>query len=304
VTYAYRICGLRVASEMDLPGAIPVAPDDAHPEVTIRLTSLPEALEAATETGPNWQLAGDCLLLHVPRLARYLITGGHSIEVELAPGATAHDASAFVLGTSFGILLHQRGALVLHGSAVARDGVAFAICGHSGAGKSTLAAALCEAGFDFVTDELCVVSLDQAKRPLVTADGRQLRLWRETMEKLELVARQGASVREGFQKYLVEPPVTAKAPPRLAAVYVLRESRPPLVDGIEQLATPDAMRMLDFEAYRPGLRARLGSKPAMLAQGVAMLRHAKVFRLVQPRGFEHLDATVARLRAHWEQRVR
>ena len=61
------------------------------------------------------------------------------------------------------------------------------------------------------------------------------------------------------------------------------------------------MRTLDFEAYRPGLRARMGSRPAMLAQGAGMLRHTKVFRLVRPRSFERLDATVASLSEHWEQ---
>jgi hypothetical protein len=301
VTWAYRICGLRVASELELPGAIPVAAESAAADVTVRLARLPEALDEAAERGPNWQLADDRLLLLVPRLARYLITGGHTIEVELAPGATAHDASAFVLGTSFGILLHQRGALVLHGAAVARAGSAIAICGRSGAGKSTLAAALCDAGFDFVTDDLCVVALDAAKRPVVAPDGRQLKLWRESLDQLEIAPRQGAAVRAGFEKYFVEPQVVAKVAPRLAAIYVLRESRPPLVDGITPLTTPDAMRALDFEAYRPAFRAKLGSRPAMLAQGAAMLRYAKVFRLVCPRGFDRLDATVASLTRHWEQ---
>jgi hypothetical protein len=300
VTYAYRICGLRVASEIDLPGAIPLANDDAPPEVTIRLARVLEGLEEVTESGPNWQMAGDSLLLHVPRLARYLIKGGRSIEVELAPGATEHDASAFMLGTSLGILLHQRGALVLHGAAVARAGSAIAICGRSGAGKSTLAAALCHVGFEFVTDDLCAVELDAAQRPVVEPDGRRLKLWRDSMEKLELVASQGVAVREGFEKYLFAPPAVAKAAPRLAAIYVLRESRPPRPDGIAPLSTPDAMRMLDVEAYRPGLRARLGSKPAMLGQGAAMLCHARVFRLVYPRNFDQLDVTVATLRQHWE----
>jgi hypothetical protein len=304
VTYAYRICGLRVASEIDLPGAIPLAHDDAHPEVTIRLARVPEGLEEVTESGPNWQMAGDSLVLHVPRLARYLIKGGRSIEVELAPGATARDASAFMLGTALGILLHQRGALVLHGAAVARAGSAIAICGRSGAGKSTLAAALCHAGFEFVTDDLCAVGLDAAGKPVVEPDGRRLKLWRDSMEKLELVASQGAAVREGFEKYFFAPPAVAAAAPRLAAIYVLRESRPPRVDGIAPLTTPDAMRILDVEAYRPGLRAKLGSKPAILAQGAALLRHAEVFRLVCPRSFEDLDATVARLSRHWEQLAR
>jgi hypothetical protein len=304
LAYAYRISGLRVASEIELPGASATPHGDAGTDVTIRLARLPEALEEVAERGPNWEMADDRVLLSVPRLARYLISGGHSIEIELAPGATARDATAFLLGTSLGILLHQRGDLVLHGAAVAREGSAIAICGRSGAGKSTLAAAFCHAGFDFVTDDLCVVTLDAENKPVVEPDGRQLKLWRQSMERLQLAPHEGSAVREGFEKYFVEPQAVAKAAPRLAAIYVLRASRPPRVDGIEALATPDAMRTLDFEAYRPGLRAKMGSKPAMLAQGASMLRHTKVFRLVRPLGFEQLDATVATLSRHWEQLIR
>jgi len=299
-TYAYRICGLDVASAIELPGAIPRAGDvPAGAEVEIRLARLPEALDDAAERGPNWELAGDRLLLRVPRLARYLVTGGRRIEVELATGATPRDAAAFVLGATFGILLHQRGALVLHGAAVARSGAAIAICGRSGAGKSTLAAALCDAGFDFVTDELCAIGLDDAQRPVVEPDGRRLKLWRDTLGHLGPAAIQGPAVRDGFEKYFVAPPTALSTAPRLAAIYVLRESRPPLADGIEPLAAPDALRMLDFEAYRPSLRAKLGSRPAMLAQGAGLLRHVRVFRLAYPRDFERLRATAASLIEHW-----
>jgi hypothetical protein len=299
---SYRIGGLVVSSQLDLPGAIEVPANDDNVDVTVRFEPVPEALGDGIVGGPNWYLDGDTLLLRVPRLARYLISDGLHIGVELEPGATERDASAFVLGTSFGILLHQRGALVLHGAAVAKDGAAFVVCGRSGEGKSTLAAALCRAGFDVVADDICVIDFAADRRPVVAPDGRQLKLWRESIDKLDLAGQQGEAVREGLEKYFMAPAAdaAATAPPRLTAIYVLRGQLPPLGQGIEPLALPDAMRMLDIEAYRPGLRARIGSKRAMLGQGVAMLAHAKVFRLIRPRGFEHMDATVAQLTAHWE----
>src|ERR1700761_4064030 len=130
--YHYRICGLLVTSEMELSGAIDTAPHSGTPDATVRVAAVPRALTGAAASGPTWGLEGEIFLLRVPRLARFLIQGGHSISVELEDGMDAHDAGAFVLGTSLGILLHQRGALVLHGAAVARDGRAIVICGHSG----------------------------------------------------------------------------------------------------------------------------------------------------------------------------
>jgi hypothetical protein len=304
MTYAYRVCGLGVLSDIILPGAIETSDDGAAPQARVRLAPVCEQLDDAIDEGPNWRMAPDGFLLRVPKVARFLVKGGNLIDIELAPEGTASDAAAFVLGTAFGVLLHQRGALALHGAAVAKGGAAIAICGPAAVGKSTLAAALCRAGFDFVADDLCVVALDAEKRPVVEPDGRQLRLWRDSTDKLELGASRAAPLRGGFEKYLVEPPAIAPTCPRLAALYVLHDSRPPLLDGIEPVATADAMRLLDIWAYHPRLRAKLASKPTLMAQGAAMLRHTKVFHLVRPRGFEHMTCTVASLSEHAEQVAR
>jgi len=296
----YRICGLSVSSELTLPGAVPLALPAGDADVAVRYGRVPEALPQPSASGPTWQMEGETLLLRVPRLARFLIAMGRDITVELEPGATEHDASAFVLGTSFGILLHQRGALVLHGAAVAKDGRAIAICGVSGAGKSTLAAALCRDGLEFVTDDLCVVGLDAQGRPIVYPDGRQLKLWRESIDRLDLAAAQGQPVRATFEKYFIEPSTSAATAPHLTAIYILREAGPTLKEGIESLTLPDAIRRLDYEAYRPGLRAKIGQKPQMLAQAATLLGHTKMFQLVRPVDFKILATTVTALRAHWD----
>jgi hypothetical protein len=299
VMHSYRISGLAVSSEMALPGAIGTPPQ-GRGDVTVRFGRVPETLPRITASGPTWDMDGDKVLLRVPGLARFLIKEGRDIVVELEPGANARDASGFVLGTSFGILLHQRGALVLHGAAVSIAGRAVAICGHSGAGKSTLAAALCREGFEFVTDDICVLALDAAGHPLVLPDGRQLKLWREAVDRLDLAGRQCAAVRESLEKYFIEPHASAAAAPQLSAIYVLRQFCTSLKCSIESLALPDALRMLEYQSYRPELRAKLGSKPQLLAQAAAVFGHAKIFLLDRPHGFEHIEETIATLRKHWE----
>jgi hypothetical protein len=298
--FSYRISGLMVSSEMELGGAVPVAMGALRPDVSVRFGTVPDQLEPAQASGPTWQMDDDRFLLRAPRVARFLVQDGRRIDVELEPGATARAASPFVLGTAFGVLLHQRGTLVLHGAAVAQHGQAIAICGASGAGKSTLAAALCRDGFDFVADDLCLVALDLARRPVVAPDGRRLKLWRESVDKLGFEDRRGEPVVERIEKFFVDPQTVAAEPPRLTAIYVLRETRPPLEEGIAPLNLPDAMRMLDFQAYRPALRAKMTAAPTKLAQGAAILNHARVFTLTRPRGFEHMADTMAALRDHWD----
>jgi hypothetical protein len=298
--HSYTISGLHVSSEFELPGAIPEATQASAADVSIRRGPVPVALDGATASGPDWEMAGEIFLLRVPRLARIRITAGRDIAVENEPGVPDHDAAGFVLGTAFGILLHQRGALVLHGAAVAKDSRAVAICGASGAGKSTLAAALCRSGCALVTDDICVVGLDANGRPLVLPDGRQLKLWKESIDRLNLEQLRGEAVRKPFEKYYIDPSDARAQPSPLSAIYVLRDLRPPLKAGIERMSLPDAMRALEYEAYRPQLRAKIGQKPEMLASAAATLGHAKVFRLVRPRGFEHLQETLAALHVHWD----
>ena len=308
--YSYRISGLHVSSQFELPGAIPEASQTELADVTIRRTTVPSTLEGADPatlegadtSGPTWQMAGEKFLLRVPRLARFLIAHGREIDVELEPDAKQRDAIGFVLGTSFGILLHQRGALVLHGAAVASDGRAIVICGESGAGKSTLAAALCREGCSFAADDICVISLNGQREPIVQSDGRQLKLWQESIVNLDLSTRRGEAVLDKFEKYYVQPFDRIAEPPKLSAIYVLRlaRPRPRKQAGIVSLALPDAIRMLEYEAYRPGLCAKIKSRPTMLAQAAALFGHAKVFLLIRPVGFEHLKDTVASVLEHWD----
>jgi len=189
--YEYRNCGLTVTSELELSGAILAPSSGGSVDVRIRRSPVPVQLAEVTEFGPDWETGSDHFLLRVPELARFLMTGGRDISVDINADAVKRDVVGFVLGTTFGILMHQRVALVLHGSAVARNDRAIALCGPSGAGKSTLAAALCRQGYSFVTDDLCVVGLDAQGLPVVRPNGRRLELSAESIEKLELADRCG-----------------------------------------------------------------------------------------------------------------
>ncbi len=142
----YRVSGLSVASEIALPGLIAGSPERT-PQVTIRRGPVPEKLPQTSASGPTWQIAGKQFLLRIPDIARFLLNDGREIVVAPETQASAADIPIFILGTVFGILLHQREQIVLHASAVRVNGKAVLFCGASGAGKSTLAAALAQRGY-------------------------------------------------------------------------------------------------------------------------------------------------------------
>jgi HPr serine kinase-like protein len=290
--HAYRICGLAVESAIPLPGLI--ARESGAADVTILLGEVPLDLPGAVETHPTYQVAGERFALRIPHIARFLLEGGRRITVALEEDADDADAAIFILGTVFGILLHQRGDFVLHASAVRVGGRAVLFAGPSGAGKSTLAAALVRRGYAMITDDVCAVAAGR-----VLSDGRQLKLWANAIDRLDLSAARGGPVRNKLQKFYVEPAAADDTPLPVGAVYMPRETRPPAEDGIEIANIVDATLMLRHNAYRPRLVKALAQDNFYLQSAAALVGKAGVFVFRRPLDFRALDEGLDRLEAHW-----
>lgn len=87
-----------------------------------------------------------------------MIGGDYSLP-EAAPLPLAHGLLAAEMGMNLQMALGQRRHLLLHASAVERDGRALLMTGESGAGKSTLAALLATRGWRLMGDEFALVDL-------------------------------------------------------------------------------------------------------------------------------------------------
>ncbi len=82
---------------------------------------------------------------------------------DAAPLPLAQGLLAAEMGMNLQMALGQRRYLLLHASAVERDGRALLMTGHSGAGKSTLAAMLGERGWRFMGDEFALLDPDTGR---------------------------------------------------------------------------------------------------------------------------------------------
>lgn len=300
--YSYLVSGLTVASELPLPGLIESpAGRTGQADVAIRAGAVPTALEDATVNGPNWQLAGDRFLLSIPGVIRLLLTEGREIVYEPEGGTSPEEAAIFVSGTGFGILLHQRGRIVLHASAVRVRDSAVLFCGPSGAGKSTLAAGLVDAGYDLVTDDFCGISVHADGMPWVEPDGRQLKLWQHSIDRLSLAAHRAAPVRPQLEKYYVEPRAATAAALPLAAIYVLREARPPNAPGIVRPNIVDGGLMVRNNAYRPAMVRQMAQADLYFQAAATISRRAGVFTLTREMNFAHFPTAIGWLEAHWRK---
>jgi len=301
--HRYRIAGLTVSSDVEMPGLYADASPAEAPDVVIETASVPERLEDPISAGPTWAMCADRFLLRVPGVARFLLTGGRAIGYQPEPAAEPGDVVTFLIGTVFGILLHQRGLVVLHASGVELNGRAALFLGSSGAGKSTLAAALVQRGYPLVTDDFCVVSLGTDGRPMINPDGRLPKLWAQAITRLDLGDRQGRPVRGRLAKFYIEQTTApAQAEPLPAGpVYALREARGAHRPGIERPNVVDAALLLRQNAYRPRLIAKMDQGPLYFRVAAAVANSGGVFFLTRPMDFAAMAATIDRLERHWDQ---
>jgi Coenzyme PQQ synthesis protein D (PqqD) len=294
----YRICGLSVASDIHLPGLIAAAARSA-PQVTIRHGVVPESLPDASAIGPHWQIAGKQFLFHEPNVARFLLNDGVEIVFAPEPEVDIGNVAIFLVGTVFGILLHQRRQVVLHASSVEVNGRAVVFCGFSGAGKSTLAAALARHGYRMLTDDVCALTLAGHSDPIVHPDGRQLKLWTQAIEKLNLQQNRGGRVQSRLEKFYVEPRETTTRALPLGPVYILREAASTEAIDIERLNIVDSAFLLQEQAYRPVLVRRLEQKEHYFSAAAQIANGYGIFHLIRPLDFTALPKVISGLEQHW-----
>jgi hypothetical protein len=297
-TYSYLISGLRVSSEMELPSAIRADESQDEADVTIRIASVPESLSTTDRGGTDWAIQGTHFWAAIPNIMRVLISDGRTIDVQPNPNADTGDCVLYLLGTCFAILLHQRGRVVLHASAVAVGDRAMLFCGVSGAGKSTMAAMLGRRGYPLLNDDVCNLSPQAGGEYAVYPDGRMLKLWGTSLEYLQWTGSPESMVRRDTDKFYMAPERVDLTPRRVGGVYILKTGGDEPA-ALDRLALAEATVELSENAYRPALVHAMNMAPAYFAASVAIQRHAGVFRLKRPMDFARADEALDLLEQSW-----
>jgi hypothetical protein len=168
----YLTFGLHIRSEVPLPELIPAeGPADA----TIRFgrVDIPQAQQAVN--GLLWA-EGFEACLSFERIGSFMVRQGREVVVDPVPGEDERWVRNAIMGPVMGTLLHQRGWLTLHASAVSVDGRAVAFMADRGWGKSTMAAAMVARGHRLVADDVTAIKTD-ANGAFVNPGHPVLKLW-------------------------------------------------------------------------------------------------------------------------------
>ena len=227
----YRAYGLAIASAWACPELWPDPAPADPPDLTIAPGPVPASLEGARVRAPKFEAAGDMVLLKTIRIADFLLAGGRTMTFQPKPNAVEGHVVHLMLGWATGVILLQRGAVTLHGSAVVMADGVHVFCGESGAGKSTLACHLAARGHR-VLDDNAARLVPMAGGGFAVAPGaRRLRLWRDVVEADPDRWAVRMSVPNTDDKFAFDPPpawFTGDAA-RLAAIHIMRRGVPAFV---------------------------------------------------------------------------
>jgi hypothetical protein len=197
-----------------------------------------------------------------------------------------------------GTILHQRGVMVLHGSAVQTPAGAVVFAAERGVGKSTLAAAMHRAGYPLLTDDLCAIRSGPRRGPWVAPGPHRVKLHPGTAAHLGLDAAAGLPLGVESEKraFALRDGRPARIP--LAAIYALQVGGG-AAPRVARMDVHGAYRALLLHTYRRSWVSPLGAQTRLFEQIAAILARVPVYRLVRPEAKLDAEALVRLVEEGW-----
>jgi hypothetical protein len=156
--YSYFAYGLKIKSAIAVPEFLP-SEDHDNPDLIINTATEDAIPEEARELW-YFKVSRDESIMHHKEAGIFWIRKGKEITIIPKSETEETHTRLYLVGTVMGIVLYQRGLLVLHASAIDVDGQAVAFSAESGCGKSSTAAAFQTFGHRFVCDDVLGINLE------------------------------------------------------------------------------------------------------------------------------------------------
>ncbi len=293
----YTLYGLTIRSEIDLPEVRPETGNLIH-DVEIIEHIVPDTIAGAENFAGYMDYLGASCLYRIPEIGRFLIEDGQRITVDCTPSANPKDVRAFLFGSIFGTLLHQRKMIPIHVSGVATPCGVVAFTGESGAGKSTLAATVNKrTGWPIFCDDIAVLR-EVEGRPVLESGMLRLKLWKDALERLEYDQRDVQQDATRFDKFHLDASdriAQGKAP--LAALVSLATSDR---FALTPVLGPEAFATLMNSIYRPYLVPMFSSVESITKTVLRLLPMIQVYIFERPWSATDLNSSAELLRKRFE----
>lgn len=292
----YSAYGMRIHSQLPLPS--PVCSPAPEADLVIRFGSIDGPLPGVPGSRHMLRATPEELVCKFEDVGRFSVRGGREVVIEPADGSHAELLIAWVQGSIFSLVLHQRGYLALHASSVAINGRAVAFIGESGWGKSTTAAALHARGHRLLADDVVAVSFSNGK-PSVVPGFQHLKLMPEAVK---FIGKDVNSLSHAFgdddKRLHYARERFSPEPVALANVFVLGEGPQCVIEPLNpQLAVVELLRHAFVARLTEFLRLT-NSATSHFNHCTELVRQTGVSALRRPKSFDQLPMMIDMIEQH------
>ena len=285
----YSAFGLRIRSDLALPELSSLNnPAAAEADVEITVGPAGAGIEHPMDEGPTFRTAPGRFDMEIEGVGRFQVSEGRKIRVEPGPDATEQLLRVFVLGSALGALLHQRGLLPMHASAIRVGEGAVLFAGRSGVGKSTTLGAFAKRGYAALSDDVTAIRFNEAGEPLALpsfpatrlCEDAAIHLDRDDLEHLPRMPLTPKFVAPIDHFWDTELPV--------AAIFLINLHNEPKID-FKQLTGADCVAKLIRSTYRRRFLEGFGLKDTQFAAVSRLAAATPVTEIRRPPDLSRLD---------------
>ena len=287
--YFYRAYGLLFRCTFALPEFI--TSEEVESDVLITLGKIDHPFPEPIPSQGYFHADENEAYFAWQTIGKFLVKDGKEIIIEPLSTAEERMIRLPLIGTISAVLLHQRGLLVLHSSAVAIDGKVVSFVGEKGWGKSTMAATLYGRGHILMADDVVALDMSNLAKPMVLPGFPQFKLYPEAAafslgddpETLPIIA-------SGYNKRIrrVTENFSAQSFP-LTHIFVLGKGSVP---QIKSLSTQESLIQLITHSYasRFGQKLLTGNRAAQhLHNCTSLIKNISICSLERPKSLPLLS---------------
>ncbi|CAA0123034.1 Uncharacterised protein [BD1-7 clade bacterium] len=277
--YFYSVFGLSICSDIALP-LQECSDKNENTDIHINQANVPDKLERVTEKATLFSVNEDEFLFCIPDIGKYLVTSGQRITYQMADNGDEKAFKTHLLGSVMGALLHQRGFIVLHASAIAFGHEALLFGGASGVGKSTIVGALHKKGYPFISDDISVL-IERDGQLYIVPGYPHSRLWDDSMLSLSINSKGMDTAVKSENKFIV--PIADSHQEALPVKGILQVI-PSEADAyaIEKLEGGTAIKSLHAMLYRKKIRYAIQGQARIFSELTRLAKHTNTYSIQRP----------------------
>ncbi|AET70492.1 serine kinase of the HPr protein, regulates carbohydrate metabolism [Desulfosporosinus orientis DSM 765] len=279
--YSYKAFGLTIISEIEIAELIL---GEGKPDVAIMLGPVSIVDHKKLDDFNYYKISKSEFKLDVKGVAKYCVRKGDCIIVNPEKNSDQDTIKAYLMGIAMGVLLIQRGVTAIHGSSVDIDGISVIFTGECGVGKSTLCSAFRKKGYQYLADDISVVTFGEEGIPVVHPAFAQQRLCSDTAEMLGYDLSTLPLVCTGEDKYAVNTgdDFESNAIPLRAIVEIKVENKEKAM--LKKVNGIDRIRCIKNNIYCILLYEKIGLSSGFIEQYINIAKNISVYRLIRPEG--------------------